>query len=51
MANKNVILVDENDDRLNPYTTAEQVAYIKNGVENNVKQELLYIEEIVEQYE
>lgn len=48
---KNVKLVDENENELLPRTTAEQVAYSKNGVEINVKQELLRIEEIVERYE
>lgn len=48
---KNVKLVDENENELLPHTTAEQVAYSKDGVENNVKQELMRIEEIVERYE
>lgn len=47
MANKNIILTDENDEELEPATTAEQIQY----GDNNVKQELDKIESIIEQYE
>ncbi len=47
MANKNIILTDENDEELDPATTAEQIQYISN----NVKQELDRIEAVIEQYE
>lgn len=48
MANKNVILVDENDEELNPATTAAQIEYNNIG---NVEQELKYIEGVIERYE
>lgn len=47
MANKNIVLIDENDEELDPATTAEQIQYINN----NVKQELDRIEAVIEQYE
>ena len=47
MANKNIILTDENDEELDPATTAEQIQYENN----NVKQELDRIEAVIEQYE
>lgn len=51
MANKNIILTDENNEELDPATTAEQTQYTRNGVSNNVKQELDRIEAVIEQYE
>lgn len=51
MANKNIILTDENNEELDPATTAAQIQYTRNGVSNNAKQELDRIEAVIEQYE
>lgn len=48
MANKNVILVDEEDNELNPATTAEQIEYVEG---TNAKQKLAEIEDKIERYE
>lgn len=48
MANKIVILTDENDEELYPATTAEQIDYKGS---KNAKQQLKEIEGVIEQYE
>lgn len=47
MANKNIVLTDENDVELDPATSAAQIQY----GDVNAEQELKRIETIIEQYE
>lgn len=51
MANKNIVLTDENDEELDPATTAEQIQYTRNNTSTNAKQELDRIEAVIAQYE